>query len=161
MKAGSGEAAALQGEHWENLQFRIIKCCQTIWDLASVILCDDSPEGLELDEEDEHSSDSKDILSYSWRAIHESSELTSTMAKCLNIRMPGGNPFISEQAFISIGELAFNQLANLRHRGAFSTVSATFSVCCKLSQVDVGTEKPFSHLLVSWYEVRLIGRTEN
>lgn len=32
--------------------------------------------------------------------------------------------------FKRIGDLAFTQLAELRHRGAFSTVAQTFTACC-------------------------------
>ena len=52
-----------------------------------------------------------------------------------------------------IGDLAFSQLAQLRHRGAFSTVSQTFSSSCKRCvEVDRQT------LLVrdlpqKWYQV--------
>ena len=32
--------------------------------------------------------------------------------------------------FLALGGLSFVQLAELRHRGAFSTVSRTFAACC-------------------------------
>jgi hypothetical protein len=58
--------------------------------------------------------------------------------------------------FNSIGALTFNQLANLRHRGAFTTVSSTFTACCQITQVlrSVYPDLPVSeNHLRRWYEV--------
>lgn len=58
---------------WRILQARIVSCCSTIWNAVEAILCDDSPEGHVLAEmEDIDAVDTKDVLSYSFRAIHES-----------------------------------------------------------------------------------------
>jgi hypothetical protein len=58
----------------------------------------------------------------------------------------------SKEAFARIGNLTFTQLVTLRHRGAFSTVSATFAACCQHAKyLHWGEgEKP---LLDIWYEV--------
>ena len=60
---------------------------------------------------------------------------------------------LSYEDYRRIGALSFSQLAQLRHRGAFSTVSQTFSACCTAcagsSNLDI------SGLLQSWYHVRL------
>jgi len=51
-----------------------------------------------------------------------------------------------------IGRLSFTQLAELRHRGAFSTVSQTFAACCaRCAQL---TETAVRGLLETWYTVR-------
>ena len=51
-----------------------------------------------------------------------------------------------------LGDLAFTQLAELRHRGAFSTVSQTFLACC------VCCAKSNDYMIASlpkdWYSVR-------
>lgn len=55
------------------LQERVIACCEEVWSIVIDILCDDSPEGhlpQELEELD--GLNTKDVLSYSFRAIHES-----------------------------------------------------------------------------------------
>ncbi|KAG4441401.1 hypothetical protein IFR05_003088 [Cadophora sp. M221] len=60
-------------ERLDALQERISSCCFRIWKAVKNILCNDSPEGYlpeDLDEVDE--VDTKDVLSYSFRAIHES-----------------------------------------------------------------------------------------
>lgn len=62
----------------ERLQERMASCCTRIWHAVRDILCNDSPEGhlpQDLDEVDE--VDTKDVLSYSFRAIHESRYVTS------------------------------------------------------------------------------------
>jgi hypothetical protein len=58
---------------WIDLQYRMIGCCTRIWAAVKDVLCNDSPEGHlphDLDEID--MLDTKDVLSYSFRAIHES-----------------------------------------------------------------------------------------
>ncbi|KAI7780156.1 hypothetical protein LA080_016345 [Diaporthe eres] len=58
-------------------QARIVDLCVRIWNAVSYVLCDDSPEGKEL--ESNEGLDTKDLLSYSFRAIHESSNLQRTI----------------------------------------------------------------------------------
>ncbi|KAK7711354.1 hypothetical protein SLS64_005377 [Diaporthe eres] len=58
-------------------QARIVDLCVRIWNTVSYVLCDDSPEGKEL--ESNEGLDTKDLLSYSFRAIHESSNLQRTI----------------------------------------------------------------------------------
>lgn len=58
---------------WDNLQWRILSACARIWETVKDVLCNDSPEGYlpqELDDVDD--IDTKDVLSYSFRATHES-----------------------------------------------------------------------------------------
>ena len=50
-----------------------------------------------------------------------------------------------------IGQLSFTQLAELRHRGAFSTVSETFAACC--TRCAQSPEAAVRGLLESWYKV--------
>ncbi|EDN98844.1 hypothetical protein SS1G_13703 [Sclerotinia sclerotiorum 1980 UF-70] len=67
-------------KEWEVLQSRIIAGCSSIWDAVKDILCNDSPEGhIPEDVDDIESIDTKDVLSYSFRAIHESSNLIRTV----------------------------------------------------------------------------------
>jgi hypothetical protein len=54
-------------------QKSILDCAVRLWDTVKHILCDDSPEGRLLSDEDEDNTlDTKTVLSYSWRAVHES-----------------------------------------------------------------------------------------
>jgi len=58
---------------FSDLQRRIVKCCEEAWTIVRHVLCDDSPEGhLPEEMEDIEGLDTKDLLSYSFRAIHES-----------------------------------------------------------------------------------------
>jgi hypothetical protein len=64
----SEDSVALQ-----QAQRRIFKSCELAWNLVRHVLCDDSPEGLLPEEmEDIEGLDTRDLLSYSFRAIHES-----------------------------------------------------------------------------------------
>ncbi|KAI5868026.1 putative death-receptor fusion protein-domain-containing protein [Durotheca rogersii] len=138
------------------LQDRTIACCQRIWQAVRHVLCDDSPEGHlpeELEEVD--GLDTKDLLSYSFRAIHESSNLMRVIAS--NAHQDRGPGFLapSRPNFEAIGRLTFEELSTLRHRGAFTTVSQTFASCCQLvkyfpAQLDESGDT--SSLLEEWYE---------
>jgi len=58
---------------WDDLQIRIVQYSTRIWVAVKDVLCNDSPEGhLPQDLEEEDDIDTKDVLSYSFRAIHES-----------------------------------------------------------------------------------------
>ena len=52
-----------------------------------------------------------------------------------------------------LGGLALKQLAELRHRGAFTTVSQTFAACCQ--KCVSSADKKIASLIPAWYQVRL------
>lgn len=55
------------------IQRRVVECSKEIWNVVKPILCDDSPEGhLPQEMEEAQGLDTKGLLSYSFRAIHES-----------------------------------------------------------------------------------------
>jgi len=51
----------------------------------------------------------------------------------------------------SLGELCFTELAELRHRGAFSTVAQTFAALCQ--KCSVSRKDRARALLRQWYQV--------
>lgn len=57
----------------EPLQGKLVDACERIWNAVKNILCDDSPEGhLPQELEEMEGLDTKGLLSYSFRAVHES-----------------------------------------------------------------------------------------
>lgn len=55
------------------LQDRLVKCCVQIWDIVKAVLCNDSPEGhIPKSAENFTDTDVKSVVSYSFRACHES-----------------------------------------------------------------------------------------
>ncbi|KAJ0118339.1 hypothetical protein J7T55_009122 [Diaporthe amygdali] len=131
-------------------QTRIVDLCTRIWDAVSYVLCDDSPEGKELEDED---VDSKGLLSYSFRAIHESSNLMRTIVGNLSFSRMLGALLPTPEVFRSVGDLAFSQLSTLRHRGAFSSVSLNFICCCQNARnPHVTSPGPEPSLLENWYK---------
>ncbi|KAL6910490.1 putative death-receptor fusion domain-containing protein [Trichoderma evansii] len=134
------------------LQERMIVCCERVWKAVSDVLCDDSPEGhLPEEMEDMEGLDTKGLLSYSFRAVHESSNLMRTIVQSMRNRSREGLVTPSRKAFEAIGNLSFTQLANLRHRGAFTTVAATFATCCQLTKHLDPVDGEIS-LLETWYQ---------
>jgi hypothetical protein len=60
---------------------------------------------------------------------------------------------MSPNLFEKLGKLCFTQLLELRHRGAFSTVSQTFAAFCRRC---VSSKIPELRALPEiWYQVRL------
>ncbi|KAL2201234.1 putative death-receptor fusion protein-domain-containing protein [Corynascus similis CBS 632.67] len=145
-----------QLESIHHLQRRIFFCAQQIWFVVKHVLCDDSPEGhLPEELEDIEGLDTKDLLSYSFRAVHESSNLLRLLVGTIRLRSVTGAPCPPLDVFRETGYLTFEQLASLRHRGAFSTVSYTFTTCCQLTQQlkEVYSEIDESeNLLRDWYQ---------
>ncbi|KAH7188835.1 putative death-receptor fusion protein-domain-containing protein [Fusarium flagelliforme] len=137
------------------LQDTLISCCERVWAAVRDILCDDSPEGhlpQELEEVD--GLDTKDVLSYSFRSVHEASNLMRILILSIKQRTRPGRICPSREAYERIGNLSFTQLASLRHRGAFTTVALTFSTCCQLvKHLDQGQDGAASGttLLEQWY----------
>jgi hypothetical protein len=78
------------------------------------------------------------------------------MIGTLRLEPAPGVPFPPLNIFKNIGFLTFEQLATLRHRGAFSTVSLTFTTCCQLTQrlqhIYASTSGS-EDLLQGWYQV--------
>ncbi|KAL8329312.1 hypothetical protein RB597_004850 [Gaeumannomyces tritici] len=138
------------------VQKRVVEYCRQIWSVVKPILCDDSPEGhLPQEMEDAEGLDTKGLLSYSFRAIHESSNTMRLFLAPLRLSRMKGALLPSREVFGDIGNLTFEQLSNLRHRGAFSTVSLTFTTCCQLVEDPLVTspEAPAEErLLFSWYK---------
>lgn len=65
--------SASEAESATALQDKMISCCERVWKAVRDVLCDDSPEGhLPEEMEDTEGLDTKGLLSYSFRAIHES-----------------------------------------------------------------------------------------
>ncbi|KAL2024422.1 hypothetical protein VTK56DRAFT_8233 [Thermocarpiscus australiensis] len=145
-----------QLEVLHQLQRRIFVCSRRIWLAVKHVLCDDSPEGhLPEELEDIEGLDTKDLLSYSFRAVHESSNLLRLLIGTLRLKKADGVPFPPLDVFRDTGYLTFEQLASLRHRGAFSTVSHTFTTCCQVTQVLQGVFPGVSeteNLLREWYQ---------
>ncbi|KAH8673677.1 putative death-receptor fusion protein-domain-containing protein [Xylariales sp. PMI_506] len=135
-----------------NIRSRAIACCDRIWRVVRHVLCDDSPEGhLPEDLDETEGLDTKDVLSYSFRAIHESSKLLQNIAS--NARISGTDQLrLPLDAFDTIGNLTFAQLSNLRHRGAFTSVSQTFTSCCQLSKYFPRSSTDAEHFLNKWYK---------
>lgn len=77
------------------------------------------------------------------------SNLMRTVVTKAKDRRHDGSSVMGPELFKKVGNLTFEQLSSLRHRGAFSTVSLTFARCCQLSQCHASSE-----LLEIWYKVR-------
>lgn len=78
------------------------------------------------------------------------------MIGSLRLESAPGVPFPPLNIFRETGSLTFEQLASLRHRGAFSTVSLTFTSCCQLTQRLKNVYPDISGsdgLLREWYQV--------
>ncbi|KAF7182913.1 hypothetical protein CNMCM7691_002657 [Aspergillus felis] len=137
------------GGDWRLVHTRIVSICDRIWEEVKPVLCIDSPEGHSDEPIEEFNIGPKDILSYSWRALRESSLLLhATLANATYA--PQGESGFTADDYEKIGMSSFTQLAELRHRGAFSTVSQTFATCCQ--RCGQSNDPAISALPQRWYQ---------
>ncbi|KAH7412798.1 putative death-receptor fusion protein-domain-containing protein [Cadophora sp. MPI-SDFR-AT-0126] len=136
----------------ETLQHRMASYCSRVWQAVKDILCNDSPEGYLPEELDElEDVDTKDVLSYSFRAVHESSNLMRSLVNTIKLKLqaPENKPILPTATFVQIANLSFEQLTTLRHRGAFSTVTLTFAVSCQAC-LHANMDPTSRELLAAW-----------
>ncbi|KAJ6138874.1 Armadillo-like helical [Penicillium samsonianum] len=140
---GSGSAA------WRSVHDRIVAICDKIWIEAKPLLCIDSPEGHSDEPTEDLNVGPKDALSYSWRSLREASLLLH--ATMVNTSYgPSGTDGLNLADFANIGGVSFTQLAELRHRGAFSNVSQTFATCCQ--RCSSSKDPSIRELPRNWYQ---------
>lgn len=114
----------------------LVSCLHGVWSVVKPTLCNDAPEGYQTEDAEESSDmSSKDTLSYCWRALKEASLLLGALLPSAQRRrsQDGTTPTI-----ITLSDLCFEQLAELRHRGAFSTVAQTWIACCAATRATSG-----------------------
>jgi hypothetical protein len=80
------------------------------------------------------------------------SNLLRSLATKIKIVLPDDTPLLPFKLFEQIGDLTFHQLSSLRHRGAFSTVSLTFTICCSITQYQ-GASPNMASKLQQWLDV--------
>lgn len=88
------------------------------------------------------------------------SNLMRTMASKVKGKWHDGSPILPTEAFVGIGDLTFDQLSNLRHRGAFSTVALTFTRCCQLAPQYSLDQSPVQDIIKTWYKVGISSNLE-
>lgn len=134
---------------WRSVHERIVSICDRIWLEAKPVLCIDSPEGHSDEPTEELNVGPKDVLSYSWRSLRESTLLLH--ATLINTSYgPSGDEGLQRADFAKIGGASFTQLAELRHRGAFSNVSQTFATCCQ--RCSSAKDPSIRELPRGWYQ---------
>lgn len=147
------EPESVSPVEYRDLVSQIIKICTSIWHSVKGVLCYDAPEGYEsdADEGNEAMLGTKDILSYCWRALKESSLLLQAMITCTPKSKIGRS--LRHNDYRQIGELVLSELSQLRHRGAFSSVSLAFAACCVqcVREGDISTKK----LPKEWFQEAL------
>jgi hypothetical protein len=148
--ANANEDEASMTLNGETLTGRMICLCQQVWEKVRGRLCVDSPENSENDVGDEVVAGPKDILSYSWRGLRDSSLLLCAILGSPMFTQRGAMTLSRLKALEAMGHLCIDQLSNLRHRGAFSTVAQTFSVLCE--RIAESNDDAASRLRDVWYE---------
>ncbi|KAI9712129.1 MAG: hypothetical protein M1820_001838 [Bogoriella megaspora] len=146
--AGYGEVTGPDYELIEGLRQRTIDCLSGVWQSTRKILCNDAPEGHIPEDFDEVDLDTKTILSFSWRALKESSLLHRTLVS----KTSSGfaiSPIHEQNDMLRLGNLCFDQLVELRHRGAFAIVAQTFATSC--SKCVNSQDRTVQSYLDAWY----------
>lgn len=129
---------------------RLLRMCNEVWQTVREDLCIDSPEMSHNPDTMGPSEGPKDFLSYSWRALRDSSLLVQALLLHLG---SGPDEAVANTGRVrhlrTIYALCFEQLTALRHRGAFSTVAQTFAICCEKSASAPSLRSGFK----AWFEV--------
>ncbi|KAL9091558.1 MAG: hypothetical protein Q9159_001420 [Coniocarpon cinnabarinum] len=127
----------------------IMDVIERFWHLVKPILCNDAPEGFILEDvPDEAIIDTKSVLSWAWRGLKEASLVYVQLLSCLRLVYDLVNVDY-HQVLERVGNATFQQLAHLRHRGAFSTVANTFLIVCEMSHQS--QHEKARGLLDCWY----------
>ncbi|KAK5010095.1 hypothetical protein LTR28_011832 [Elasticomyces elasticus] len=137
---------------WQNIHRRVFAALENVWSAVRNVLCNDAPEGyLPEDMEEEAGVTTKDVLSYSWRAMKEASLLLRVIISKAPLTLPSSSRtgLLNVSDISNMGYSCFNQLAELRHRGAFSTVAQTFVACC--NRCSEPSKQDLHYLLEEWY----------
>lgn len=112
---------------WRGLHERIFTVCEGNWRITRAPLCFDSPEGhmpVDIIEDCDEDMNTQTVMSYSWRAVKESAALMGIILS----KAPDST--LDSTYFERGGKLLLQQLADIRHRGAFSAVSPSFMALC-------------------------------
>ncbi|TID14586.1 HEAT repeat protein-like protein [Venturia nashicola] len=113
---------------WTKMHSVLVLALQRVWTCVRSILCNDAPEGYVPNETaEEENMTTKDILSYSWRALKEASAIIQVLARKAPV---GAQGLLNEKDFVAMCSTVFMELSELRHRGAFSAVAQAFAACC-------------------------------
>ncbi|EXJ89201.1 hypothetical protein A1O3_02267 [Capronia epimyces CBS 606.96] len=131
-------------EQMDNNSVPILNICVKVWDHVRTQLCVDSPETSSEPEDEDTNEGPKDLLAYSWRALRDSSLVIQSL-------IIATKP--SRVLYSAIGDLCMDQLISLRHRGAFSTVAQTFTLCC--DKVRASPDAATRELIEAWYTIAL------
>ncbi|KAJ9639502.1 hypothetical protein H2199_006537 [Coniosporium tulheliwenetii] len=144
-------SSAKASTDWHELHQRLFRCLHDIWASVRDVLCNDAPEGyVPEDVQEDVETTTKDVLSYAWRALKEASALMRVIITKATFGNNRVTAILSVKDIENIGKLCFVQLAELRHRGAFSTVAQTFASCClRCSRTD---DSAVQRLPIVWYE---------
>lgn len=133
-------------KRWKGYVERLTAAIFGIWNTVEAILCHESPEGNMPEEletsfqpslEAKYGPATQVILSYSWRAVKESTSLLNALLD----KIPNNTEIFPNSLVIDSGEVILLQLAGVHHRGAFSSVYPTFISCCKRCNRTKGLEQ--------------------
>ncbi|KAI5235931.1 hypothetical protein E4T42_09591 [Aureobasidium subglaciale] len=75
--------------HLQTLYKRLYHIFRQIWSCVHDTLCNDTTEGVAAEEPEEEEIGTKDVLSYSWRALKESRQVTHDLIKLWAVRNSG------------------------------------------------------------------------
>jgi len=140
-------------QKFEKLLSRLELTLLHTWRSVRHLLCNDAPEGyMPEDMEEDASLTTRDVLSYAWRGLKESSLLLRTLASPACAALVRRE--YHDRTIQKLGGLCFTQLAELRHRGAFSTVAQTFAYVCAESATSANPQ--VARMIDDSYDVSIV-----
>lgn len=110
--------------YWSKLFSHIIDQISNIWTQMKPLVSNTAVEN-----EDNELINDKLILNYSWKVIKESTSLLSTILEVSQIEK---GLLLDKATFLLSAEIIMDQLASVKHRGAFSSVYPSFVSACEI-----------------------------
>lgn len=117
------ERFSVETEYWKILFLHVFDQISKVWVQVKPL----SSNAAEDNESNEF--EDKIVLNYSWKVIKESTALLSTILEIDNLDKTS---LVDKATFLLGADLIMDQLASVKHRGAFSSVYPSFVSACEI-----------------------------
>ncbi|CUM45525.1 uncharacterized protein AC631_03396 [Debaryomyces fabryi] len=117
------ERFSVETEYWKKLFLHVFGQISKVWVQVKPLLSNAA------EDNESNEFDDKIVVNYSWKVIKESTALLSAI---LEIGDLDNKSLVDKTTFLLGADLIMDQLASVKHRGAFSSVYPSFVSACEI-----------------------------